>query len=485
MSRIPHLIFVMGNTENQIGGKRPMEIMDEMRNIEYNFAKTLDNDYIMKFTDKNTKRVNNTRYVGSGTYTAVFSVDLIKQPSYSSIPNQNLILRVFTEGSDGIIDLIKFTEKYEEERRYFNVFLPEIYICGRLVTSTGAHIASFLLVKEYYVLSYLHEAGIIAKLNFMYNLLNLNILVEKHRFNLCDLKFSNLGFYINERNNFIPVIIDYDMKTFNHIPDLIRDGREITVFNYGTFLTYGLIKIENFSKVSKQPVDLNILDKAHYGGLAQVIFNLFKDESDKNNRLIENVFDLMNNYVDEYIYIIRKINQYKRHYETSSIKIKFLNETIPGDIGDRLQKNLHHYLNYLIQNLIFSDYEHLDSHERILNDFIRRFELFGTIRNSIYNPPKEITDNFLQNYNRYWNTILQSRPILDMKQEVKYYENKAQKIIDERIRLEKEAKESEEKVKSGNSIDVVAPSEISISGVQDFKQKYLKYKQKYLELKNR
>jgi hypothetical protein len=466
MSRIPYVIFILSNIESQVGGKRPIDIMDQMKNIQYNFAKTMSNDYIIKFTDKNTKRINDTRYVGSGTYTAVFSVDLIKQPEYSSIPNQNLILRVFTEGSDGITNLINFTEKYEREAKVFNKYLPEIYLCGRLVTNRGDQIASFLLVKEYYVLSYLHDVGIIGKLNFVYNLLELNKLVRENRYNLCDLKFSNLGFYINDSNNFVPVIIDYDMKTLNHIPQLIRESKPITVFNYGTFLTYGLIKIENLSKITRQPIDLNILDKAHYGGLAQVIFNLFKIESDKTNQLIENVFDLLNNYVDEYIYIIRKINAYKRYYETSTNKIKFLNEIIPNDTGNRLQKILHNYFDDLIKNLLFSDFEFLYDHEKIFNDYIRRIYSIP----SIINPPKIIIDNFITNYNIQWTTILHTKDVLDIKRDVQ------RNIIKEQITKQ------DDKPPSDNTID---PSTISIAGVQDYKQKYIKYKLKYLKLKNK
>jgi len=507
MSRIPHLIFILSDNDEQTGGKRPVEIMNEMNNIRFNYAKTIDNDYIIRFTDKNTKRYGDTRYIGSGTFTAVFGIDLIKQPSYSVIPSENLILRVFTEGSDGIYDLIKFTEKYEIEKALFGEFLPEIYLCGRLVSNTGRHIASFLIVKEYFILPDLQEAGIIAKLNFVYNLFRLNVLIERNKYNLCDLKYSNLGFYINDENNFIPVIIDYDIKTLHHIPTLIKERKPITIYNYGSYLTYGLIKIENMNSVSRQSNDLNILDKAHYGGLAQVLFNLFKDDRNTNNRLIENVFEIMNDYTDTYISIIRKINSYKRYYEIN--KIIFYNEPIPNDTNNLLQKNLFNYFNSLIINLLFSDYQELFSHDRILDDFIRKINSTNTTtRNLIYNPSKSSIDHFLKIYEEHINTILFSRFVLDMKQEVQNNINIAKKLKlereqklkqkqdeklkqeqDEKLKLEREQKlkqEQDEKLKLEREQKLKQLDEKPKSDNEDLASthhKYLKYKNKYILLK--
>ena len=80
--------------------------------------KTLENDFILKFTDKNIYKEKNSRYLGYGSFTAVFSVNLLKQPTYSKIPSEKLILRVFTQNTNKITDLIPLIDKYENEKKY-------------------------------------------------------------------------------------------------------------------------------------------------------------------------------------------------------------------------------------------------------------------------------------------------------------------------------------------------------------------------------
>jgi hypothetical protein len=240
------------------------------RLTKYKFNKYLfskDTEWQFKFNEKNTKHEKKSRYLAHGTYTAVYGIELMTNQTL--IPERyrdKLILRI-----SKIEQLDDFIEEWKSHKQKFGENIIDIYLYGNVFTKTKSkynEIGQYIITREYYNSSNIDSLPIDAKINILYSLLNFLKKIEIYEYSYDDLKYANIGYDIIN-GNFIFIVLDYDNITLQPISE-----RTKSVNTYRPIFT-----------VIEKKINYKYL---HVSGLASVIALLFYNLNTKAfNKIIQ------------------------------------------------------------------------------------------------------------------------------------------------------------------------------------------------------
>jgi hypothetical protein len=111
-------------------------------------------------------------------------------------------------------DINRFITEWKNHKTSYTNNIIDIYLYGSIIDERGEEISKYILTRKYRVLNDLttKRLNLSNKLSFITNLANFCESLSSDNKILCDLKSENVGFYIDD-NNCIPVMIDYDTST--------------------------------------------------------------------------------------------------------------------------------------------------------------------------------------------------------------------------------------------------------------------------------
>ncbi len=436
---------------SSVGGN-PKDITDHMNNRIYKFLLTKENSEInLAFEFDNNLNIleENTysKFMELNQYTAMFGLKYLKQKNSTlDLPRTNLVMRCFDQVSnDDLEDIIK---KWKDDKRNFSTNIINIFLYGT-VYNGEVPVSNYILSKKYH--NYQDILKLDENMSIIYISRLIEFLNELHKLNMVyrDLQFYNIG-YDKLPNGIINfVVLNYNNLTLLNLNDKFFESFKLTGCNSkycgGTLIPYYVVKDFFYSNSKWLPR----LDKLYSLGLAEIIICMFF----KDNQTFHELYKLLSG--------IASLNSslYYHHLITifdDNIKYDRLIELI-NNLDCRFPK-----INPLV--------------EKMLKQIV--VNLFSKNYNDIY-LPGQIID--------LMNKILPSNDEFDNKQvstlkpigSYPVYKVEPTQVENELLKLSKKdikMQDIRKMVFVGGSID----SEIN----PDYKKLYLKYKSKYLKLKN-
>ncbi len=436
---------------NTVGGN-PTEVINRIQNRIYNFLLTKDNSSVkLNFEFDNTQNLleDNTKskYLDLNKNGAFFALKYLKVPeSPIDLPSKNLILRCFDNMSNEQLD--NFIKKWKEDKRNFNDRIINIFLFGKIFNG-DVLVSNYILTRKYH--GYKDILQLDENLSIIYISRLVEFLDELNKLNMVyrDLEFSNIGYDRLPSGEIKFVVLNYTDDTLLNLNDKFFDTFKLTGCNSkycgGTLIPYYVVKDYFYSN----PDWLKRLDKLYSLGLAEIIICMFF----KDNETFHELYNLLSG-------------------------IASLNSSL--------------YYHHLIS--IFDDNANYDKIINLINDLDYRFPNSNPLIEKMF---KQIVVNlFSKDYDKIYypkdiivliNKILPSnaefnaKPIStihpigsypDNKSNPVQIQNEINKLTKKNIRLEDLKK-----------IVMVGGDNLLIGDIK-YKNLYLKYKSKYINLKN-
>jgi serine/threonine protein kinase len=337
-------------------GGNAQQIVDNMKNRMYNYLISGPNSptpVVLEF-DKtlNTKTDNAySLYMNMGSVKAIFG--LKNHPEYNKLlkdlPSQ-LVLRCFDNMLDDEFNV--FIGKWKKDKHTFEDFIIDIYLYGKIYDSKDNLICKYILTRKYEgydQIAVLNENDSIklyvSLLEFLKYLKDNNIIYR-------NLKFSNIGFKRKSDGSIQLVILDYDNITLLYPSDDYFDSFKYTGCGSnlcaGDLIPYYVAHDYFYSN----PKWKERLDKLYSFGLAEITMSLFFRYNEKFNDVYKLFSGLASLGPCLHYYHLMAIFDSRDKYENIIGTISELKNKFPS-MNPLLEKELY----VIIINLISKDYD--------------------------------------------------------------------------------------------------------------------------------
>jgi hypothetical protein len=339
----------------------PKTIIRETNNEVNKFLVNADYSTVFEFNDTLNKQISGkSRYLGAGSFTAVFAVDKIKS-SEQMIPNDSLIIRMIDPNKN----LDKYLHKWKEDSQVLPKNIPKIYLSGRIFKDKTV-VAVYTLVKKYSDISQIDKLDMNNKEILLQKLLEVLKTLQLKNYTYRDLTPPNIGYEEDHLGNIDNVIVlDHDRRTILNINaqffnQFDRSGCEW--YCAGTYVPYYII--DDYLKKTKNW--RSRLDKLSVFGLATIIIRLFYGELGTYNVIIKHFpFSTLSYQRSSY------------PYENAQKLQSFINDVMSqkplyGQIGDSDDQFIK---NSLIMPLLSPNYDLIPSFSDLLNSYNAHFGL--------------------------------------------------------------------------------------------------------------
>lgn len=444
----------INNNENtNITGGNPKKILSSIDNINNNFVISIHNDENHKITFKfddnlNTKIYKNSKFLGNGGITAVYGLRCSNEctdKKFLHLQDKELILRI-QNGHNFCFD--EFIENWKKHKKLFGENIIDIFFYGNMLNTDDEYIGKYIITRKYYNYDDIYSLSFDNTLKYFNSMCDFIKKLNSSNYFYRDLKFANIGMDINKINNkIIFIVLDYDDITLLEKNDLFlmkKENKYCDKYCSGTFMPYYMM--HNYT--NKNNKWKNELDKMHVYGLLDVIISLFYDDDDNHYNIIKQIYLENNDSADE-----TKYEKFMLNFNSSLLKIKTtINNLTPK--FNKMSFNTDVIIKMILLNLLSKKYEQIysiDNIKSIINDTIVEQNNNKMQRS---NPISKYTTNKVvdeQNNNMQNNNIQMSKSQID-------------KNVDEQ--------NNTTTTKSDDTVNV-------------YKNKYLKYKHKYLSLKQK
>lgn len=391
MNSIKKALFLTDTIATQLGGD-PTTNLEKMRTNTNNYVTFKDKKIAWIFDEHNTKTMFDSKYLGSGTYTAVFSLKLVKNETTFKQLNTNTryILRVVDDTEAEIDNFIKI---WQNDKQKYPKNIIDIFYHGSLILNNTA-IARYVMTKHYNDDKEILKLNVFQRQIFMCNMLRFLSLMKQNNIFYRDFKWWNIGFDNTNDLNFI--VLDYDSKTLLPYDDpfivehcintakmpinennMYRYNHNSTYCN-GTYLPYFMTALVQ-DKVNPK------LDKSYSVALAVILYLMyFKPDNDNITSMSDSGSDMFFHvgltndqnqkpleYRDEELY-----KQYRKAFDDMALEFEptFTENDFMVDnkyFRTNIYENFLNFLKITITNLVDVDYDVIMYPQRILKLFVR------------------------------------------------------------------------------------------------------------------
>lgn len=265
----------------------PQQIVDNMKNRMYHYLVSGTNSsvpVVLEFDNLlNTKTDNPySLYLSSGSVKAVFGIKYHKEyNNVFDIPKNNLILRCFDNMLDDEFDA--YIAQWKMDKQAFEDAIIDIYLYGKIYDNKDNLICKYILTKKYSDYSEVAVLNETDSIKFYISLLNFLKYLNKQKIIYRNLKFSNIGFEKKSNGDLQLVILDYDNATLIRPNNKYFENFKTTGCNNnlcaGDLVPY-YVAHDYFYK---EPNWFQRLDKLYSFGLAEITMSLFFKYNEKFN----------------------------------------------------------------------------------------------------------------------------------------------------------------------------------------------------------
>jgi serine/threonine protein kinase len=450
----------------------PQQIVDNMKNRMFHYLVSGPNSsvpVVLEFDNiLNTKNDNPySLYISSGSVKAIFGIKYHREyNNVFDIPKNNLILRCFDNMLDDEFD--EYIKQWKTDKQAFEDAIIDIYLYGKIYDNRDNLICKYILTKKYSDFSEVAVLNETDTFKFYISLLNFLKYLNQQKIIYRNLKFSNIGFDRKPDGELQLVILDYDNITlirpnYNYYENFKTSGCNNSLCA-GDLVPY-YVAHDYFYK---EPNWLKRLDKLYSFGLAEITMSLFFKYNEKFNQ----VYKLFSGLASlgpclHYYHLMAIFDSRDKHDNIistiNSLEYKFLS-------GNPLVERT---LNAIIINLIDKNYDLVQLPGQILDkvleslksnpDFKEKNEPIPIHPIGSY-PPYKPTPSQVENLFTDSRTGMTDRMIDAIDKQLSLQTNPLLTSETETISITQSG---------GNNYS------------DEYKQKYLKYKQKYLYLSNK
>jgi hypothetical protein len=432
------------------------------------FVFSADNDIQFDFNDKN-KIQNMSYYLGAGAFTAVYGVN-IKNIKHKSEFNSELfsnkdklILRVFDDNN-----LNEFIKNWIIHKKLYPENIIDIYLHGNVYIIDGDEIlklGQYVITREYYDHTYILENFDLGqKMKLILSILEFLEKI-KNKYQYYDLKLSNIGCDLN-KDKITLILLDYDKTTLSKNP-----------INYTN--TYFPLCVLNGDK-----------DNIHLGGLSEIIYRLFyKLDQEQTYKILTDIYNL-----------VKWINGYRKSPLTEVYPL--MKSSV--DSINRKIINLSETSLYLYILLAMISYPSITQNVSKFYDITNLKNLVYTSIHNSFDQLKAGIESFIVKIKQEIEkdsidiTPITAPSIDDKTRVITQPEAEKTRVIAQpeaektRVIAQPEAEKTrviaQPEAEKTRVIKKNITSDYSLGGgytnQDNYKRKYLKYKQKYLQLKN-
>jgi hypothetical protein len=405
-------------TQIHSGGFSPMDVVYKigLNNVNMNTyqIKSLDEQFIFRFTSKNKKETEKNKYLGAGGLTAVYSIKLksYKNDKYAKSLEKykdKFILRIFDGAKNlkpksdveiGNVDTSndeqsKFINMWTRHKQMFPENIIDIFLYGDILIN-NEYLGYYSITRMYGDDKVVKNLSFVERMKYLRNLYSFLIKLKENDLTYRDMKIENVGIDL-ETSSFI--VIDYDDVTLLK-PSEVKYLADNQFLHY-SFGTYAPIYfLEN---IKNNNFDMNF-DLIYLYGLFNIIQYMFKkDDFDGNDdynififlKYFDNIWEPIYNFVScvfknksiptECEGLQKSINI---QYNKCTDDIKFLKENIviidKYGFDSTFYKILFDLLIYILYPLCVDTYEEASAYSKIDN----------------YNKIIKIIDILLEKYNK-------------------------------------------------------------------------------------
>ncbi len=402
--------LIMSKEDMNVGGN-PNNIISEINNKIYthlvyhsNSNSNSNSDKLSKLKFKfinelNLQNTTNSRYLGKGGITAVFSVGLDNIENFDEIKNHfppkmleqtDLIMRV---ENDDCMDFSHFISVWKRDKKLFPSNIIDVYAYGYILTPDEILLGKYIITKRYNDYKKILKLGYDDSISLIKSMCEFMSLLQSHNIIYRDLKIHNIGFdYVDSQITFI--VLDYDTFTLLRQKDIFFNQSQIKYCSEscaGTYIPYYVMHnyLYNFSQWKNQ------LDKLYSVGLFNVILALFYDTNPsvfssntyKPNIEMKKIYQILNyiwvdfNYEDTSTIYDNAMIKYNDEYKKISEQISQLNSKYSEiHYGSELDNEL----KKILLNLISRTYKKIYYPNQIKLMLFNVFKLNSTKNTSGY-----------------------------------------------------------------------------------------------------
>jgi hypothetical protein len=369
-------------TNSPIFGGTPQKTLSAMKTQQNKYVMFGDRQTVWEFDADNKNSLDGSNFVGNGTFTAVFSLKLIKNAkNYPLDVKTQYILRVV---DDSIDEIKHFIDIWKNDKREFPLNIIDIFFYGSVI-GNGTEIARYVMTRRYGDYHDIEKLDIYKKQKYLYNVLQFLNLIHKNNIIYHDFKFQNIGF--DDSDELIFIVLDYDDETLlrknsslllkcvaksKQIPNVSNHSslNHDMRFCSGTYLPY-FMSIEKQDKLNPK------FDKIYSSALASTLCHMFFNNPHQMNYYLYhqteelNAFfahEKQNGVVDKHVLMqkydenIRAMLQNLRP-NFSRAEFEIVNKYHSMNLYDAFCT----FLRVTIENLIDLDYNKVMYPQRIIN----------------------------------------------------------------------------------------------------------------------
>lgn len=280
-------LYLSDNLPSMSGGG-PEEIVNNMKNRMYKYlvsSRKSPIPVVLQFDSTLNTKTNNpySLYINMGSVKVIFG--LRNHPEYNKMLNlpEQLILRCF----DNLLDeeFEAFIKKWKKDKHTFDKYIIDIFLYGKIYDNRNNLICKYFLTRKYDDYSKVAVLNQNDTIKLYISLLNFLKYLKKENIIYRNLKFSNIGYQKEPNGDVQLVILDYDNAT------LIRPGDDyFESFNFtgcgnklcsGDIVPYYVAHDYFYSN----PDWKKRLDKLYSSGLAEITMSLFFRYNDQFNHV--------------------------------------------------------------------------------------------------------------------------------------------------------------------------------------------------------
>ena len=279
--------------------------ISKINNIVNRYLKSSDNNYWFEFNNKKNIIVDNiytpTRYNEKSNFNINFVINYLYKISNSTIniPMDNILLQLINLTNKSLEEYIN---DWNEDKIIFTNSIPQIYLYGILYTKDKIPISNYIITKKYQNYKSLLTLNYKQAIKYIIKLLTFLTKLDENKIIYRNLKFSSIGYdFLDSEIEF--VLLDYTDITLiklNHLPantnthTNTQTNTNTFFINYkndcnsnyaGKLIPYYVIK--DFFNLETNW--LNRLDRLYSVGLAEcIIFILYFQD-----KIMEDFFSIL------------------------------------------------------------------------------------------------------------------------------------------------------------------------------------------------
>jgi len=484
-----NLIRWINNTNNIL------KTHDEQRINVFNFDNDL-NKQELSFSGQ----IPRLKVLGRGSFSLVFGVNLEDyELDVSDDIKDNLILKIFEEDYRDLIPRWR-VDKYRFENNMMDIFM-----CGDIYRKEHK-LGSYILTRKY---DSVKKLDLEKRVLLLKDLLTFIKGLEDYKLFYRDLKIENIAYDIKDDNVYF-IIIDYDDKTLIDY-SFVDFTFFFTGYYAGTYVPYMLLyytynrvnsyyshnQNENpnlnidsnyifglYGRVLKKYKEI-ILKNIYTQGLFYIIIEMFFDEDTFNyiyndfHLFIENNRDKKNNRhgLFDYIFNPKYPDNYLRAIKNGrelDLKYKEYNQQLCRRTVDGLAEmiplyNLNERYNYFYTNILLSIIRNLIYYNERYNNFNTKLDKYIEAINNFISHQEQL------NTHQY--------PQGEQDQQSKIQSNRKKQRINQKYSKYLKYKNLKNfSIRNPSDLKYTNPKDLDIIN-KDYYNLYLKYKSKYLSLK--